>query len=264
MNELQGKIIEVRLSTHTEATRKTGESLREMRRLSGLTQAQMAKRLKVGQASVSGIEADRGDIQLPVVRKFVEALGGTLRITAAFPAEGALSLHMCDAPEARGGHGDELSHPVCTDDTIRPDRDMVLSIRPKHASRIMAGEKTVELRRRFPVSAPKGTIAYIYSSSPERAMVGHAVIAGVHKLDVEEIWRLYADAACAARVEFDSYFEGLNEGFALEFADVRRYPAPVSLSYLREHAGFQPPQSFLYAKRELKRVLKDRGTTVSH
>ena len=52
-----------------------------------------------------------------------------------------------------------------------------MSIRPKYSGRIMAGEKTVELRRRFPASAPKGTIAYIYSTSPERAMVGVADIA---------------------------------------------------------------------------------------
>ena len=264
MNELQGKIIEVRPSVDAEATKKIGEALKDIRRLSGLTQAEIAKRLDVGQATVSRMEAGRGNMQISAIQKFVEALGGILRITAAFPADGALALHMRDAFEVGLDHEDQLVLPMFGDDAFRPHRDVVLSIRPKYASRIMAREKTVELRRRFPISAPKGTIAYIYSTSPERAMVGHAEISEVRKLDLEEIWRRYADTAYIERAEFDLYFEGLDQGFALEFANVRPFATPLSLCDLRERFGFEPPQSFLYAKRDLRRALKDGHTIVSH
>jgi len=41
-----------------------------------------------------------------------------------------------------------------------------------YSDKILEGRKTVELRHRFPVSISKGTAAYIYSTSPVRALVG--------------------------------------------------------------------------------------------
>ena len=141
-------------------------------------------------------------------------------------------------------------------DAFHTDRDVVLSIRPQYASLIMAGRKTVELRRRFPASMPKGTIAYIYSTFPERAMVGHAEIVSVRRLDVEGIWRCYADAACVERKDLDSYFEGLDQGFAIELEKARPFEKPLSLSFLRERFEFSPPQSFLYARQDLRAMLR--------
>lgn len=264
MGDLKGKIVEVRSFADTDATRQIGESLRKMRKLSGLTQAQMAQRLEVGQGSVSKVEAGRSDMQVSTIQKYVEALGGTLQVSASFSADSPLSLHMRDAFEVSLEHEDQLMLPIFTDESFRAHRDVVLSIRPKYTSRIMSGEKTVELRRRFPASAPKGTIAYIYATSPERAMVGFAEISVVQKLNVEEIWRRYADVAFIERADFDSYFEGVEQGFALEFTNVRPFATPLSLSDLRERFGFEPPQSFLYAKQDLRRALKDEYTVVSH
>ena len=157
-------------------------------------------------------------------------------------------------------HDNQLLLPGFTE----PHRDVVLSIRPKFSSRIISGEKTVELRRRFPVSVPKGTIAYIYATSPERAMVAVAEISSVRKLAIEEIWCRYADVAYIERPEFERYFEGLEKGFALEFANVRPFETPVDLTNLRERFGFEPPQSFLYAKQDLRKALKDEQAVVSH
>ena len=264
MNDLKGKVVEVRQSLDADATAKIGKSLKEMRKLSGLTQAEMAKRLDVGQASVSKVEKGRADVQVSTIQKYIEALGGTLQLNAAFDVSSPLSLHVREAFDVELDHEDQLIFPIFAEEGFRAHRDVVLSIRPKYSSRIMAGEKTVELRRRFPASAPKGTIAYIYSTSPERAMVGVAEIAIVRKLEIEDIWRRYADVAFIERSDFDSYFDGLEQGFALEFVNARAFANPLSLTDLREKFGFEPPQSFLYAKRDLRRALKDEYTVVSH
>ncbi len=95
-------------------------------------------------------------------------------------------------------------------------------------------------------------------------MVGVAEISSVKKLAIEEIWRRYADVAFIERPEFDRYFEGLDEGFALEFTNARPFETPVELTDLRERFGFEPPQSFLYAKRDLRKALKDEHSVVSH
>jgi predicted transcriptional regulator len=54
------------------------------------------------------------------------------------------------------------------------NRDLLVSVRPKYASQILSGKKTVELRRKFPETIAAGTLALIYSSSPVRAIVRYA------------------------------------------------------------------------------------------
>ena len=59
---------------------------------------------------------------------------------------------------------------------LRGQRDVVLSIQPQYSDKILAGTEAIEFRRRFPVFAVSGIIAYIYSTFPVRAMVGVAEI----------------------------------------------------------------------------------------
>jgi transcriptional regulator with XRE-family HTH domain len=59
-------------------------SLGRLRERCGITQQELARRLGVRQASVSGMER-RDDIQLSTLRRILEALGGTLNIFGLFP-----------------------------------------------------------------------------------------------------------------------------------------------------------------------------------
>ena len=143
-------------------------------------------------------------------------------------------------------------------------RDVVLSIKPIYSDRILAGDKTIELRRRFPVEAPHGAIAYIYSSSPVKAMVGTASIGDVLRLPVAQIWAEFGGLAFIERPLFDKYFEGLEYGYAIVFDGVKSFSRPLPLDELREKFGFEPPQSFLYAKHDLRRALQNEPSNVSH
>jgi DNA-binding transcriptional regulator YiaG len=58
--------------------------LAEIRRAIGMTQAELAERLEIGQGSVSKLE-NAADMYLTTLRKYVESLGGELRLTAEFP-----------------------------------------------------------------------------------------------------------------------------------------------------------------------------------
>jgi hypothetical protein len=53
-------------------------------------------------------------------------------------------------------------------------RTVLFSIRPFYANKILAGQKTVELRRRFPEVGMPGSTAMIYCTNPVRAIVGSA------------------------------------------------------------------------------------------
>lgn len=62
--------------------RLNGVKLSELRQVKGLTQAEMAKKLKIDQSNVSRIERGSFDrIEIRSLRKYVEALGGELEIS---------------------------------------------------------------------------------------------------------------------------------------------------------------------------------------
>ena len=130
---------------------------------------------------------------------------------------------------------------ISGDDIICPRRDIILSIRPQYSEKILDGRKTVELRRRFPVSPQKGTIVYIYSTAPVRALVGSAEIKTVVKLPLSDIWQHYSDNASIMKSDFDDYFDGLAEGVVIEFSNIKALSRTIALSELRERVGFTPP-----------------------
>ena len=91
-------------------------------------------------------------------------------------------------------------------------RDLLVSVHPRHASNIISGGKTVELRRRFPERHMRGALALIYSTAPVQAIVGLARIKHVLKLPVSRIWKEHGTAACVSRADVKAYFSGLSEG----------------------------------------------------
>jgi hypothetical protein len=61
----------------------SGLPLAEIRKAVGMTQEELASQLAQGQGSVSKIE-NAADMYLTTLRKYVEALGGELHLTATF------------------------------------------------------------------------------------------------------------------------------------------------------------------------------------
>jgi len=262
MPKLSGKIVKVIRFKDSDLGRIVGRSLKSLRELAGLTQIDLAKRLQVGQAAISKIET-RGNVQISSLKKFVEAVGATLRIDATFDAMSRKAARLEGAFDFDLSPDDQLVFPIFGDEIFRPQRDVVLSVRPQYSDKIFEGKKTVELRRRFPVSAPRGTIAYIYSTSPVRAMVGSTEIENVIKLPVPEIWKKFGKKAQITKADFDGYFAGLKEGFALKISNARSFSRPLNLTELRDRFGFEPPQSFLYATPVLRTALQNEYSDVS-
>ena len=157
-------------------------------------------------------------------------------------------------------HIDKQDNPVTADTKTR----IILSIRPQYSEKIMDGSKTVELRRRFPMHISNRSLAYIYSTSPVRALVGTLEIEDVLKLPISVMWKQYGHYACIARADFDAYFSGLDEGFALEVGGVKPLPRSLGLTELRERFGFRPPQSFQYLRQELETALWNESPEVHY
>jgi predicted transcriptional regulator len=125
--------------------------------------------------------------------------------------------------------------------------DFVLSIKPEYATKIIAGEKTVELRRRFPLGTVTGAVAYVYATVPIQAVIGWATIAEVQLLPVATIWEKYKSVAHITSSDFQDYFGELTDGCVIVLEQPRALSSPVNLKSLKEHLKFVPPQSYCYA-----------------
>ncbi|GBQ49188.1 XRE family transcriptional regulator [Komagataeibacter sucrofermentans DSM 15973] len=262
--KVEGKVFEPLSNGVSETTPHIGKRLRELRKLAGLTQKELAQRLKIGQTALSRMEG-RQDILISTLRHYLTGLGATLRVDARFDNSPLIVSHLREA-DFRFQQVDEnqLLLPILGDDVFPAHRDVVFSIKPEYCDKIVEGKKTVELRRRFPMSVPAGTTALIYATSPTRALLGIAEIGEVHRRTPGEIWENFSDRACIARKDFDSYFDGVERGFVIELRYARRLRRPLHLSELRERFSFEPPQSFLYATQQMLEALRDECTEISH
>jgi predicted transcriptional regulator/DNA-binding XRE family transcriptional regulator len=241
-----------------------GLRLQNLRHRQNTTQSSLAKQLRIGQTALSHMER-RDDILLSTLNAYVEALGGQLHVAVTFANAEAVSLigdsdwHLRDEPIAAEEPTDDnqLSLPNVLGPAQFPPstRDMIFSIRPVHAQKILDGSKTVELRRRFTDGVKPGTLALIYSTSPTSALTGSARIRDVQRLAVPDIWRRHRSGACLRKKEFEDYFSGLDSGYAIVLASAKPLPRPVGLPELRERFGFEPPQSYQYMRPHMRALV---------
>jgi predicted transcriptional regulator len=138
---------------------------------------------------------------------------------------------------------------------------IIISIRPEHVRNILAGRKTVELRRRFPEGLAAGVL-FIYSSSPEQALVGAVRIEQVERMTPAGLWRAFKDRVCITRDLFDAYFAGADEGFGLLLGQSICFDAPIPIRELKERFSFSPPQSYRYIRGSLIGLLNDERIQV--
>jgi len=119
--------------------------------------------------------------------------------------------------------------------------EAIISIHPIYADAILAGKKTIELRRRIPELA-SGTRLWIYATQPTGAVVGFATIQEVSRAHPKTIWRKHRNGAGVDHDSFKAYFNGTKEAVAILLAVARRV-GPITMDQLREiRDSFHPPQ----------------------
>ena len=153
-------------------------------------------------------------------------------------------------PDAGAGSGDDgpAEEPP-------EERALFISVKPRFASAILEGRKTVELRRSRP-NLPEGSLVILYSSTPTRAVVGWAQLTGVREGTPIEIWDEFGAAAAIEELDYDAYFHGTDQAFALELDHVVAATHPIPLSVIRS-IGIQPPQSWRYVPAKIKTQIQE-------
>ncbi|MCH9030659.1 MAG: ASCH domain-containing protein [candidate division Zixibacteria bacterium] len=127
--------------------------------------------------------------------------------------------------------------------------ELVLSIKPDPARKILNGSKRIEIRRRFS-QRWKGSRAVLYSSSPERALVGEIKIGEIIKDTPENIWNEYEKDVGCDKKTFQEYCKGASKVYAIKIDEVKSFGSPLFGSQL-EHlieSDIRPPQSYCEIK----------------
>jgi predicted transcriptional regulator len=122
---------------------------------------------------------------------------------------------------------------------------LLLAIRPEYVNRLLRGEKTIEIRRRFH-RRWRGARVALYASRPDRALVGEATIENVKALSPGEAWESHREQIGCSLEELLAYSGEAAEIFAIELKDVVPYAAKLPLcqvEYLLEE-DLTPPQSY--------------------
>ena len=98
-SEPNADLVEMHVRLLAKTAKAYGVPIEELRKARSLSQEDMAATMAVGQPAVARLEK-RNDMHVSNLRRYVEALGGTLAITAHFP-DGAVTIADVGEAEAR-------------------------------------------------------------------------------------------------------------------------------------------------------------------
>ncbi|MEX1141104.1 MAG: hypothetical protein WD399_06770 [Thermoleophilaceae bacterium] len=139
--------------------------------------------------------------------------------------------------------------------TSRASATVLLSVKPRFATLLLDGTKTVEIRRGR-VRLEDGATCLLYSSSPERALVGTVEVGTTETGHPSDIWDRWGSRTGLRRDEFDDYLRDCAMATAIVIREVQQLESPIPLDVLRNRReGFVTPQSYRFVADEERRLL---------
>src|SRR6266511_5512245 len=121
----------------------------------------------------------------------------------------------------------------------------LISIAPQYVEAILAGNKTVELRRRRPHMRP-GHRLFLYATTPTKQIEGTVIFRGIEVRTVGGLWRQISRDAALARTSFLSYFDKCESAVAIHLAEPQPLAYPLTLQEIRRDSPlFHPPRTWI-------------------
>lgn len=111
------------------------------------------------------------------------------------------------------------------------DVNLILSIQPKYMDKIVSGEKTVEIRRSFSTKW-LGSKAALYSTSPNKEIIGYTTLRNIVYDTPENIWNKYSQELGVDKNTFDQYVENKGKIYAIELDDTKKYLNGIPISQI--------------------------------
>lgn len=121
-------------------------------------------------------------------------------------------------------------------------RAVLMSIHPRHAEKLLAGTKRVELRKT--AFADDVSRVVVYATAPTKAVVGWLEVEAVEEHSPTRVWALFGAITGISRREFREYYKGRRRAVAIRVRDPQRLEVPVALHELGD--DLCAPQSYRY------------------
>jgi predicted transcriptional regulator len=125
--------------------------------------------------------------------------------------------------------------------------NVLISIKPKYVAKILSGQKRYEYRKR--IFHKKVNRIYIYSSAPQKQIVGFFEYSGYLEGSPEELWERTNNMAGITIEEYKKYFDNNLIAYALKIEKIIIYNIPID-PYSKDKS-FRPPQSFKYIEMDI-------------
>ena len=124
------------------------------------------------------------------------------------------------------------------------NKALLLSIKPRFADSIFAGEKHFELRKVRP-KIDAGDLVLVYVTVPRCGLEGAFRVGTVLEMSPERLWPRVRGRCALTKAEFMAYYEGKTTAFAIGILEAWRLETTVQLSELRSEK-IVPPQGYRY------------------
>ena len=119
--------------------------------------------------------------------------------------------------------------------------NLLISIKPEFVEKILSGEKKYEFRRT--IFRQKVDKVYIYSTSPDKLIVGYFDFEEVIEDTPSNLWDKFNGCGGISKESFFEYYEGKEIGYAIKIGKLHVFSKPIDVSTLKD---FRAPQSFCY------------------
>ncbi|HOE21115.1 MAG TPA: hypothetical protein PKJ69_09165, partial [Spirochaetota bacterium] len=86
--------------------------------------------------------------------------------------------------------------------------------------------------------------AYIYSTSPDKQIIGYFFIEEIFQGHPSKLWEKFKKYAGIDETDFFSYFCGKKNGYAIKIGHLEIFEQPLDPNDIFDN--FYPPQSFYY------------------
>lgn len=126
---------------------------------------------------------------------------------------------------------------------------VILSIKPIYSQAIIAGTKKVEFRKKkFKRNVDK---VFIYSSSPEKLIIGYFTISKIVEDSPQKLWERFNNVGGINETDFYDYYKGVEMGYSIVIDKVYSFENGIDpIDFIEK---FSAPQSYIYV--EEKRLL---------
>ncbi|WP_345329387.1 ASCH domain-containing protein [Mucilaginibacter defluvii] len=126
---------------------------------------------------------------------------------------------------------------------------ILISVKEKYVEEMLAGRKTIELRKSSPKAEP-GDMLIIYTTQPKKAITAIATVKQIIKCSPCEMWQRYSTRLGIDADGFNKYYQDHNKAVGIELTSVLPLNEAILLSAIKLiHPDFTPPQTFKYLKK---------------